>query len=155
MLLLEIFDAPYKLFRRVDMGIPSIYEFTTSDNRKGRIVFNLVSYKTDTWHLDFEVEFTTRTGHKVLTYLPTGEGDEYKIMATVMEAIKQFVEEVKPNEVFFSSLKSSRDSNSRASLYSSMIKKFASSLGYVLRSKHDTKDETKYVLKKADDTNAN
>jgi hypothetical protein len=77
---------------------------------------------------EWVVEFWRNNSQEV-----TGEGDAYRIFATVMEAIKQFVQAEEPDKIRFSATKDteSGDRNlSRSNLYNTMVRRYASALGY-------------------------
>ena len=64
----------------------------------------------------------------------TGEGDAYRIFATMLSAVKQFIKTENPRIVSFQATKDvdPNDANpeSRAKLYNRMVDKFANQLGY-------------------------
>ena len=64
----------------------------------------------------------------------TGEGDAYRIFATMLSAVKQFIKTENPHIVSFQATKDvdPNDANpeSRAKLYNRMVDKFANQLGY-------------------------
>lgn len=59
----------------------------------------------------------------------TGQKDAYKIFATVMDAIKQFIQIKDPQIISFSADKN-YEGESRFKLYKRMVEKFAGQLGY-------------------------
>jgi lysyl-tRNA synthetase class I len=66
----------------------------------------------------------------------TGEGDQFKIFATVIDIAKDFVRQMKPEKFSFYSHKDPDETtSSRPKLYSALIKRFASGLGYDSREK--------------------
>ena len=76
------------------------------------------------WH----VEFYRNNSQEV-----TGEGDQQRIFATVLEAIKQFVEMKHPETIRFSASKDvepGQKLQSRTNLYNRLVQRYASSLGY-------------------------
>ena len=79
----------------------------------------------------------------------TGEGDAYRIFATMLSAVKQFIRTEKPRIVSFQATKDvdPNDANpeSRAKLYSRMVDKFANGLGYNA-SMDDYGDTVEYEL---------
>ena len=83
----------------------------------------------DNYHPDFvdyhawKVGFTR--GREISN---TGQGNAYKILSTVVELMKKFLQEKQPNIVVFSA-----EEPSKAAVYQSLINKMASELGYVLR----------------------
>jgi|TARA_R110001606_G_scaffold44941_3_gene117207 hypothetical protein len=67
----------------------------------------------------------------------TGEGDQMKVFATVIDAIRQFIDQADPDEFFFSADKSSGESDtkemeSREKLYSRLVKRYLSK-GYKVK----------------------
>jgi hypothetical protein len=63
----------------------------------------------------------------------TGDGDAFRIFATMMEAVRQFIRMEKPGAVSFTATKDvpeGQDPESRAKLYTRMVERFADSLGY-------------------------
>ena len=78
--------------------------------------------------VDWHVEFWRNNSQEV-----TGEGDAYRIFSTVMEAIKDFIATEDPERIRFSATKDvepGQNSQSRSKLYTTMVKRYASSLGY-------------------------
>lgn len=94
---------------------------TTEQRFQGNHIFKIQFKKThDTeWEVDFDVGFYIDVTH---------EGDAYAIFSTVLGAIKEFLETVKPKYLTFTSNKS--ESASRSKLYKRMIEKFAGTVGY-------------------------
>ena len=69
----------------------------------------------ETWH----VEFYRNNSQDV-----TGEGDQQRIFATVLEAIRKFVKKVKPKTISFSAAKNEEPGTkvySRANLYNKLV----------------------------------
>jgi hypothetical protein len=63
----------------------------------------------------------------------TGEGDAFRIFATMMDAVRQFIQMEKPGAVSFTATKDvpeGQDPESRAKLYTRMVERFSDSLGY-------------------------
>lgn len=63
----------------------------------------------------------------------TGAGDAFRVFATMMEAVKQFIRMENPSVVSFTATKDvpdGQDPESRAKLYTRMVERFADSLGY-------------------------
>ncbi len=80
----------------------------------------------------------------------TGEGDQQRVFATVLEAIRQFIEMQDPETIRFSAAKDvepGQKSLSRSNLYSSLVKRYARSWGYEA-DVSDFADTTVYVLNK-------
>ena len=59
--------------------------------------------------------------------------DAYRIFATVMEAIKEFITTEDPERIRFSATKDVEDgqnAQSRSKLYTTMVRRYANALGY-------------------------
>lgn len=134
----EAFDKPYpfKLTYTIDSATTSV---KLADKSKLNIVITSKNQPDGRWELYF-----TRGGSLGLS----GGGDQQKIFATVLEAIKQFVEKKSPKEIVFTADKDG-DSTSRMSLYDRLVSRFAGSLGYTSTAKTDSGDgwaERSYIL---------
>lgn len=118
--LFETFDQPYPLnwedgmhgdknaFAKLPDGTPLLIMFNHEGNE------------------EYQVEF-----HRSHSIDATGEGDAYKIFATVLYAIQKFIKERSPEMIFFSGEKGNTGTNpSRTKLYTRMVQKFARQLGY-------------------------
>ena len=92
---------------------------------------------------DWEIEFTRNGSINV-----TGEGDQFKIFATVIDVIREFIQRVNPERVTFSAEKEDLNtkSTSRAKLYSRMVRTFANQLGYDFKEQSPYSDYVDYVL---------
>lgn len=82
-------------------------------------------YTGDKHEMGIEVNFSVDGRYDV-----TGTGDANAVFGAVYNHIAQWVSQVKPEVFQFSASK--RASDSRASLYARMVKRFASQLGYTL-----------------------
>lgn len=63
----------------------------------------------------------------------TGDGDAQRIFSTVLEAIKQFVVKIQPEQLHFTASKEveqGQNPESRAKLYDRMVQRYASIIGY-------------------------
>lgn len=96
--------------------------------------------------IDFERRSITRTAYEINFYRDgkqhaTGGGDEFRIFATVLEAIRQFIDRQekrtgeKPDALYFTALKPNLQVHwdkrpSRANLYTALVRKYAQRLGY-------------------------
>ena len=60
----------------------------------------------------------------------TGQGDQMRVFATVIDVIKKFIKKESPKKIFFSAEKNKDDKDSREKLYSRLVKKFANEMGY-------------------------
>ena len=135
----EAFDNPYPYewdkpdsnsyhaLAFLDDGSPLDIEFGNQGNNE--------------WHVKFDRNYSMRV---------TGEGNQQRVFATVVNAVKQFVKKRKPQKIIFSATKNvapGQKSNSRSSLYSSLIARYATALGYTAQI-NDQDDQVVYELSK-------
>ena len=134
----ESFNQPYSLkWEKGEHG--DLDAFTNlDDGSKLSIMFNKPFNKNEPWM----VEFYRNDSQDV-----TGEGDAYRIFATVLNAIEQFIKKVKPVGILFSSVEEADTTGSRAKLYDRMVQKYTSQLGYTFN-KIDYHGEAGYSLTK-------
>ena len=137
--LTEAFDQPYD------------WTWQTRDfDRRWTVKFNdveVVIRRTfgDTWDLAF-----SRNNKKDVT----GEGDQFKIFATVIDILGVFIKQRKPSIVTFSAEKDDGgNTGSRSKLYSAMVKRFAAHYGYTTNETSSSYDENdpgyvEYTLKR-------
>ena len=77
-------------------------------------------------------------------------GQEVKIFATVLKAVGEFVQDREPRMIVFTAAKEEFGKGTgRAKLYDRMVKRFATSAGYVSQVRDDYPDKV-FVLKRAD-----
>ena len=117
MLLVELFTTVYPI--GVDMDTATYYRLKFWDPKV------LVPVMFEARFLDeddnsWEIVFSR--GREVTV---TGQGNAYKIFATVVECIKQFIHAKEPGVIIFTA-----DGLSRQRLYRTMVEKLANSLGY-------------------------
>lgn len=130
--LTEIFDKPYAHKKTINMQNEVAYE-AFIDGKKLSITFDKFP-KIDNWELIFSVEGNTAV---------TGEGNEFKIFATVLAATKDFIKDKHPDQLTFTSENkegfdqsektSVTEKSSRTKLYERLVRKFANDMGYSLR----------------------
>jgi len=100
----------------------------------------------------FDISFLRNTEHAA-----TGKGDEFRIFATVIEAIKQWWDDVdrdKVKEIVFSASKNPEDSSRRHVLYARFAKQFANQIGFDLEVLNRA-GSTIFLLKREDDRGFN
>lgn len=136
----EAFTKPYGILWVAKRGMRWACHFTTKDDREGSIEFtkkvNHSLVAPDTWDLAFEVGFSVNK---------TSAGDQYQIFATVIKAVKEFMDHHPGVTLKFSAFKDGTDS--RASLYRRMVQKMLPSDYTFSMNKVDIY-ETEFVLKK-------
>lgn len=79
---------------------------------------------------EWQVEFHRNNSQEV-----SGEGDAQRIFSTVLTAIQQFIQQKQPWRIIFSASKDNwakqqQNSESRAKLYTRLVKRYASAWGY-------------------------
>jgi len=113
--LTELFDKPYPY--TLDIGSNKANALITlPDRTKLNVGFMKGKNK---WDMAFD-----RNG----TFDAEDQGDQFKVMATVVAVFKEFVEKVKPEKITFDADKDS--TNSRADVYAKMLTRYASKMGY-------------------------
>jgi 8-oxo-dGTP pyrophosphatase MutT (NUDIX family)/pyrimidine deaminase RibD-like protein len=147
----ESFDQPYKILRweKGDYGdVDAIARL--DDNTFLSIMFNK-GFSQETKEEAWSVEFYRDNSQEI-----TGKGDEFRVFATVLDAIKTFVSDrvpgakgkYKPNKVYFSASKQvepGQKEQSRAGLYDSLVQRYARALGFT-SSRSDTGNKVMYEL---------
>jgi len=96
---------------------------------------------SDVTSKSYTVEFSVMDAFDV-----TGTGDQFKIFATIISMLKDFINAVQPNKLHFSANKGDPDDEaarpgSRAKLYTRMCQKLATSAGYELKVSNFNGDE--------------
>ena len=132
----EALNQPYKILRweKGDYGdVDAIARL--DDGTFLSIMFNK-GFKQETKEEAWSVEFFRNNSQEV-----TGEGDEFRVFATVLSAIQTFVSDrvpgakgkYKPNKIYFSASKKvepGQKEHSRAGLYDSLVQRHAKALGF-------------------------
>lgn len=136
-LILETFNQPYPIkWEKGDFGDFDALA-TLDDGTYLSIMFN--NEGDDVWQVEF---------YRNNSLSLTGEGDAYRVFATVLTAIQKFIKKQKPWRIIFSASKdvdSGQNSQSRAKLYDSLVARYARSLGYEEYSE-DHGDQVTYEL---------
>jgi hypothetical protein len=134
----EVFDKTYPYEVEHDYDGDIVYNFKTSDGKRGRIkcVFN--EDEPDNWQIYFDINNRMDI---------TGEGDAFVIFSTVISAIKHFIKEADPESIKFAAMKGEINPNSRSDLYTRMVSKMATGLGYTFR-KEVVGKETNFIITK-------
>ena len=132
----EALNQPYKILRweKGDYGdVDAIARL--DDGTFLSIMFNK-GFKQETKEEAWSVEFFRNNSQEV-----TGEGDEFRVFATVLSAIQTFVSDrvpgakgkYKPNKIYFAASKKvepGQKEHSRAGLYDSLVQRHAKALGF-------------------------
>lgn len=147
MLLLEVFNSTYsyKLDAQENLRNSSfwIYTFTTDDGSD--ITVEIIEEEPELFTVAFD-----RDGHDHTT----DQGDAFKIFATVMKILIEFVKERKPEEIHFTASKAADidghvEKASRTKLYDRMVNRFAGQFSYSFKA-HDGANYRVYILKRKD-----
>jgi GNAT superfamily N-acetyltransferase len=138
----EAFDKPYAFnWDSSYYGNYGVY-VKLPDGNSLTISFYNEDKDNDVWHVAFARGYSQEV---------TGEGDAQRIFATVLHAIQQFIGKVHPEKLYFSASKKvepGQNSESRAKLYSRMVKRYASSMGYDAVTDDFGRDSVTYILNK-------
>jgi hypothetical protein len=128
LLINEAFDRPYKW----DTMSDQMYSFRTSDGRKFLVQF--VSVSRDLKGSPVGVVFyDTSKSVPSAMFSKTGEGDQFRILSTVIDVILHYVKKFEPSEVEFEAEKTDGQENSRTKLYKKMVERFIRGTGYRLK----------------------
>jgi hypothetical protein len=144
-LIVESFNQPYPL--TWEQGEYESYDALArlDDGSNLSINFNLESGGPEGMDDEWHVEFWRNNSLAV-----TGEGDAYRIFATVMAAIQEFIKQEHPDRIAFSASKEvepGQNSHSRSSLYTRLVQRYAQSWGYRVQSQ-DQGDNVIFNFKK-------
>ena len=133
----EAFDQPYDI--RWSKGDHGDYDaYAELDDGTG-LEIAFLDQQHNSWMVDFFRDNSTEI---------TGEGDAYRVFATVLTAIREFIVKQKPDKLNFSAEKQDDPRGSRASLYDRMIQRYISGTGYNL-TRQNYPDGATYTLTKA------
>ena len=156
----ELFDKPYK-FKKINIALKDRKMASlTADSPQGEIRMSLENFGRlgkNNFELDFSV------GNR---FSKTGKGDQFRIFSTVIQGLKMIIDKEKDEikTVTFSADKEYDDDTfdaafdgrpvsksttnlSRSRLYNTMIKKFASKMGFSVDIDDSSKRVTVYTLK--------
>jgi len=157
--LTELFERPFrfdtKWKRELMYGSIVTYEYIMDTKEEDNtLTVNFGEESENSWTVDFLV------GGSVLL---TGKGNAARVFATVLDALRRFIREHKPETLTFTASKEelnlsdhSMRTGSRVRAYKALIKRFAPQMGYELGSVEDQNfsvgphdfDEHLFVLRK-------
>ena len=139
----ETFDKPYPfVWEKSDYG-----DYDANAKLPNGTYLNIMF--NDMENDEYQVEFHRNNNQHV-----TGEGDSYKIFATVLAAIQEFIKMKKPWRFSFSASKDvepGQKTDSRAKLYNTLIRRYAGVWGYDVYYE-DHGDQITYELTKVEPT---
>lgn len=140
----ELFDNPYKItWTKAPKVWKGVFQSTA-----GEITISIYSRSA---HGIWFVEFYDKN----LRTDATDEGDEFKIIGTVLAGLGEFIKRKSPKTIRFFSMKRTRGgisktkkkkvSNSRSQIYMRLVRKFATTVGYKFEVVEDG-NETMFTL---------
>ena len=130
----EAFDQPYDI--RWSKGDHGDYDaYAELDDGTG-LEIAFLDQQHNSWMVDFFRDNSTEI---------TGEGDAYRVLATVLTAIREFIVKQQPAKLNFSAEKNDDPTGSRASLYDRMIQRYITGTGYNL-TRQNYPDGATYTL---------
>ena len=155
----ELFDKPYK-FKKINIALKDRNMASlTADSPQGEIYISLQNFARlgdNNFELDFSV------GNR---FSKTGKGDQFRIFSTVIQGLKMIVDKEKDEikTVTFSADREYEDDTfdaafagrpasksttnlSRSRLYNTMVKKFASKMGFSVDIDDSSERVTIYTL---------
>lgn len=133
----ETFDQPYNIiWSKGDHGDWDAYT-TLDDDTRLEIAF--LDQGENSWMVDFFRDDSTEI---------TGAGDAYRVFATVLTAMRQFIKKKKPARLNFVAEKHYDPKGNRAKLYDRMIQRYIGGTGYNL-SKENMPGGATYSLTRA------
>ena len=124
----EAFDKPYRWQLKTDNEIQAKYQAVTDAGDKLQVTFA----KSVTGIDDLSFAISGEVGI-------TGGGDAFRIMATVLDVIRDYIKNNDPEGIKFTANKEryfdkdSEDPQSREKLYTKMIERFAKKAGYKVK----------------------
>lgn len=137
----ESFDNPYKNSLKKVSPEEYVSKVKLPDGSELEIIFKGYIYDDDE-PMEWSIVFT-RDG----SYAVTGEGDQMRVFATVLDATKKFIKKAKPIKMNFTASK--LKGNSRANLYKRLVNRFANEMGYKVDNIiSDKRDDIFYLEKK-------
>jgi hypothetical protein len=96
-------------------------KFENENSKKINVLFESLSLDSSNYEVTFD---TVDNEHP---YKLTNEGDEFRIMSTIVDIIRSFFKDNKKVEsIVFTAYKEQSSKGNRASLYKKMLKRFAS-----------------------------
>lgn len=135
----EVFDTAYPFTLKKKGEDSYKASFRTDGGQSGEVDIRYLKsgifYHGSHYYLDFSIDDSQDI---------TGKGDAFKIFSTVLKVLENFASQVHPDVIVFTSLKPGEDwlsdvgQGSREKLYDTLVKRFASKLGYSFKkSEHD------------------
>jgi hypothetical protein len=130
----EAFNQPYDI--RWSKGDHGDYDAFARLEDDSSLDIGFLDQQHNSWMVDFFRDSSTEV---------TGEGDAYRVFATVLTAMRQFIDKRKPAKLNFSAEKNDDPTGSRAKLYDRMIQRYIGDTGYTI-TRNDYSDAITYTL---------
>jgi hypothetical protein len=165
----EIFDNPYKWrggnvakgsITPKNSGIRENYVFKTADGGLIELTASHFWMTAGEKYIQALMPMTMeKEGHAVAiafiketqgrpTFDMTGEGDEFRILATVLDIINAIIKKHVPALLYFSGDKDGKEKGGRVGAYKAIIKRFAGKAGYESITKEDGDKVSFQLVKK-------
>ena len=164
----EIFDNPYKWrggnvakgsITPKTSGIRENYVFKTADGGLIELTASHFWRAAGLKFSDIPDMTAEKEGHAVAiafikemqgrpTFDMTGEGDEFRILATVLDIINAIIKKHVPALLYFSGDKDGKEKGGRVGAYKAIIKRFAGKAGYESITKEDGDKVSFQLVKK-------
>ena len=164
----EVFDNPYKWrggnvakgsITPKTSGIRENYVFKTADGGRIELTASHFWRAAGLKFSDIPDMTAEKEGHAVAiafskenagetTFDMTGEGDEFRILATVLDIINAIIKKHVPAILYFSGHKDDKEKGGRVGAYKAIIKRFAGKAGYESITKEDGDKVSFQLVKK-------
>ena len=164
----EVFDNPYKWrggnvakgsITPKTSGIRENYVFKTADGGLIELTASHFWRAAGLKFSDIPDMTAEKEGHAVAiafskenagetTFDMTGEGDEFRILATVLDIINAIIKKHVPAILYFSGHKDDKEKGGRVGAYKAIIKRFAGKAGYESITKEDGDKVSFQLVKK-------
>ncbi len=164
----EVFDNPYKWrggnvakgsITPKTSGIRENYVFKTADGGRIELTASHFWRAAGLKFSDIPDMTAEKEGHAVAiafskenagetTFDMTGEGDEFRILATVLDIINAIIKKHVPAILYFSGHKDDKEKGGRVGAYKAIIKRFAGKAGYKSITKEDGDKASFQLVKK-------
>jgi hypothetical protein len=151
----ELFDKPYQVNKEGYFSDEAVYSFYSDSVRTGEkqkyiVTFYIpnVSYPSDPpnmWGLEFHID--KKDNNPDTVYSATGDGNSIRVFASVLEAIKMFIQDYEPNAFKFYAdyEEGDKPGKGRVDLYKSMVSRYAAKAGYFFEWRNTSMGDKKAV----------
>ena len=137
-ILLEVFDKPYSWNQIKNEPDRKRYTFKTESD------ITYFVYIEEGLHDVWDITFVAQVGGRI-TISRSKTGDSIRIFATVMDIFKSFLKTTYVKKIIFTA--DTTDGSSRSRLYTALVNRYASGLGFGVDSIRTAGDDITYTLK--------